>query len=160
MSFLCWNDCNNLLLDLLQFWTTHTAIKKLVTVSVRLKLSCLYNNNFTYKSFHWLLSASSVCYPAMLLGALLVMMVTRPPACLHSLLNEVVPYRRQIVPSTISVEAWVQGSYVNDLLHFSFKPPHYVVKISVFSNSTEYSGCFKYICFATSEVVELGPDVH
>ena len=46
------------------------------------------------------------------------------PVCLHSitLLDEVVPYQRQIVPPSISVEAWVQGYDVYGLLYPSFKP--------------------------------------
>ena len=63
---------------------------------------------------------------------------------------------RQIAPSTISVEAWVQGSYINGLFYPSFKPLYSVVKIAVFFKSTECSGCFTCTCFATSEAVELG----
>ena len=43
------------------------------------------------------------------------------PVCLHPLLNDAVPYRRQVIPSTISVEAWAQGSYVDGFLDISFK---------------------------------------
>ena len=42
------------------------------------------------------------------------------PECLHPLLKDV-PYWRQVIPSTVSVEAWVQGSYINGFLHPSFK---------------------------------------
>ena len=42
------------------------------------------------------------------------------PVCLHPL-NDV-PYWRQVIPSTVSVETWVQGSYVDGFLHPSFKP--------------------------------------
>ena len=42
------------------------------------------------------------------------------PVCLRPLLKDV-PYWRQVIPSTVSVEAWVQGSCVNGFLHPSFK---------------------------------------
>ena len=56
-----------------------------------------------------------------------MMMETRPhhppwTVCFHPLLNDVVPYWRQVILSTVSVEAWVQGSYIDGLLHPSFKP--------------------------------------
>ena len=80
-------------------------------------------------------------------GTLFMMMVMCSPSlpppwpvCLHSLLNDVVPYWRQIVPSTTSLEAWFQGSYVNSLLLNYLDS---VVKISAFFNWTEYSGCSK-----------------
>ena len=43
-------------------------------------------------------------------------------SCLHPLLNDVVPYWRQVVPSTVSVEARIQGSDIDSFLHSSFKP--------------------------------------
>ena len=56
-------------------------------------------------------------------------MVMRPPSphpppwplCLHSLRYDVIPYWGQIVPSTIPIEARVQGSDKNGFLHPSFK---------------------------------------
>ena len=48
------------------------------------------------------------------------------PVCLHPLLNDVVPYWRQVVPSTVSVEARVQGSYIDSFLHSSFKPSGFI----------------------------------
>ena len=45
--------------------------------------------------------------------------------CLHPLLNDVVPYWRQVIPATAYVEAWVQGSYIDGFLHPSFKPSRF-----------------------------------
>ena len=81
------------------------------------------------KSFHWLLSASSVCRPDDVIGDVVRDDDNNPspppppprPLCLHSLLYDVIPYWGQIVPSTIPIEAQVQGSDKNGFLHPSFK---------------------------------------
>ena len=87
------------------------------------------------------------------------MVMTSPPpafldlAAFTSLLNDVVLYRKQIVLSTIFTEAWVQDSYINGLIHPLSNHLDSVVKILVFFNSTECSGCSLCISFATSEVL-------
>ena len=58
-------------------------------------------------------------------------------------------------PSTIPIEARDQGSDEDGFLHPSFKPSRSVVRISVLSSSTVFSTCSVWICFATSELVEL-----
>ena len=78
------------------------------------------------------------------------------PVCLHPLLNDVVPYWRQVIPSIVSVEARVQGSYIDSFLHSSFKPSGFSCQDFIVLQSTECSGCSMWICFETSEVVELG----
>ena len=97
--------------------------------------------------------------PPMLLGICARWWWRGPPlppwlVCLHFLVDDVVPYQWQTVPPPVSVEAWVQGSDVYGLLHFSFKPS--VVGIAMLSNSTECWGWSIWMCFATSEVVALG----
>ena len=66
----------------------------------------------------------------MLLRPLCETMMTKPPlphpplprpVCLHSLLGDV-PYPRQNVPPSVSVEVWVQGSDAYGLLYPSFNP--------------------------------------
>ena len=53
-------------------------------------------------------------------------MSPRPPfflsVCLHPLLSDVIPYWGQVLPYSVSAEAWVQGSYIDGFLHPSFKP--------------------------------------
>ena len=80
------------------------------------------------KSFHRLLLTSSVSCHAVVIGDIrdIVRDVGNEPplptslACLPS--PYFTPYWRQVIPSPISVAAWVQGSYINGFLHFSFKP--------------------------------------
>ena len=57
--------------------------------------------------------------------------------CLHSLLDDVVPYWRQVVPSFISAEAWVEGSNVYMASFTFFQTMWTLVKISVLSNFLE-----------------------
>ena len=87
-------------------------------------------------------------------------MVTSPtlsqPICRYSLLNGIIPYWRQVAPSTISFEVWVQGSFIDDLLHPSFKPFGFCCQDCRVLQFQECSGCSKCMCFATSEVIELG----
>ena len=76
------------------------------------------------------------------------------PLCLHPLLNDDVPYWRQVMPPTVFCEFRA----LIEIASFTPLSNHLdsVVKISVFSNSTEYPGCSRWMCFATSEEVELG----
>ena len=118
-------------------------------------------------SFHHLLLASSVCRPGDVRGRCDV--VTRDVVrgrCdeARSLLGlsaftlffmMLSHTGSRFVPSSIPVEARVQCSDVNDFLHPSFTLSA-VVRISVLSSSTVCSGWSMCICFATSEVVELG----
>ena len=83
---------------------------------------------FTYKSSMTSVIFLSSVISDMLLRMLCKRMRTRPfvhlprPLRLHSLHDDSVTYWIQIVPYSISVDSWVQGSDVRDLLHPSFKP--------------------------------------
>ena len=74
------------------------------------------------KNFHWLLSALSVCRLGDVIGDVVrddgnEVPLPPQPLCLHSLLYDDIPYWGQIVPSTIPIEARVQGSNENGLVY-------------------------------------------
>ena len=78
------------------------------------------------------------------------------PVCLHPLLNDVVPYWRAVIPSTVSVEARVQGSYRDSFLHSSFKPSGFSRQDFSVLQFHRMLRMFNVNVFETSEMVELG----
>ena len=119
------------------------------------------------KSFYWLLSASSVCRPDDVIGD-----VVRdddnnpspPPPPLPLLGLSAFTLFFMMLSHTggkLYLPPFLLRLRFRDLIKMaSFTPlsNHLdsVVRISVLSNSTGCSSCSVWICFATSEVVELG----
>ena len=96
--------------------------------------------------FHLLLSAHH-SRPAVVMG-MCVMMETSPP-CLLGL----PAFTLYLIMSHTGGKLYLPPSP----LRLGFRAhPDSVVKISLFSNSTECSGRSRWMCFETSEVVELG----
>ena len=97
------------------------------------------------------------------MGKICVMTETMPPpspspwpVCLHPLLNDVVPYWRKVIPSTVSVEARVQGSYRDSFLHSSFKPSGFSHQDFSVPQFHRMLRMFNVNVSETSEMVELG----